>query len=1259
MKEALELVKKIGRNEKCPCGSGLKYKKCCGNITDKRTNHEDSYKWGIENQDEGFVMLNQKVSLLKPIMQKYRFDDLVRAVYCININIKNRSLIENMLSLNKVLIEFEAQGDLTIKDYDELKIFFYKIKEILSKTVYDDYIIEDFGEVKVIWDDEHYEAIIGTGYEQTYGYYQFIPETVKMNKTEKLYREILAYNTDRIKFFKEINKSDALYDIEFSLPENSLFERTQKYLERFEEPLVYKEIIDYFIDNTHVSQMHFVEHNGKQFPLFNTSILMDFYSKELTNKPEEKITEIIDFSIISILSKLSKLQNPKNPVALFPVAIVDEKSYVSRVIYTFLLMAKDGVILAINAGRYSEKEINDEIKLLNQLLSEGGLMFAEVIARNQSKEKIGIRINADSKIKVLLYENVADPTVSFCMLKEREENYLKCLAVDIVYLLLFMDNIDQISRFYDYKLKSKSTAISYGGIADHFFTWKDSGEIIEKGAIRYDMISLASGNSDGYVFEYFKEKIKNYPLCDNDSLFDGFHSWKIKPKENGFYEYVSKINGNFGGDGHTYKNNCFLFYVHNIEFYKEKGYSEKIFGLISLIDDLNLRNARLYNNWFETNVVFNNKIIQLMFMPIDYAKSIDHNGFTIDSNRTYVYSDVITSGNNIIIRYTVNEEKLYSALEKATNRSVEATYYLELLQPLEEFAYNEYQQLKQKVISEFELPKGVGVVSITADYIWSGNTIGYHVSDMAYHLVRKEIAKICTKNGIEVGEYSGKDTNKMIRIVQSELIVFFEGYINKFDRFELHIALVGIYSKVLHDINIHKKRYDSFDNIEDYELSKMQHKAIQLREEEKHHLRVVEFALETNLYLENQRGTVKLSSDDIEFILAFSNWMVVLFDTADICHKSESDKHINVRDDFVIDIVDSDEMLDIFDGINKRVYDNNDYSIRLDYEDKAYLDDAITSFRMDTGMDFLKLLTFLDFMTLLYSYEFASEIQSNVYSLNKEEMINSFTNEYEGKIDRQEILNMIEYLTIEPKMLKIWKGNVVDFLPIGERENRPHRFNLKPIVEINNQIVFSPALMSDLHKRWKFGMTDFYLPLEVGIENTVKSILSWKKRYEDLIVDDVYQNFKDIGITNVWKEVELHKLDKKSKHPNDLGDFDVIAYDKTRNMLWVIECKVLNKVGSIHENIMQQYNFFLNKKYDEKFQKRIDYIVEHSNQFLEAQQVELTDEIIIRPYMITNKVFISRYKKVRFEIVTLNEFENLLKEEYEEHIVSEFGKQYD
>ena len=29
-KEPVRVGKKIGRNDPCPCGSGLKYKKCCG-----------------------------------------------------------------------------------------------------------------------------------------------------------------------------------------------------------------------------------------------------------------------------------------------------------------------------------------------------------------------------------------------------------------------------------------------------------------------------------------------------------------------------------------------------------------------------------------------------------------------------------------------------------------------------------------------------------------------------------------------------------------------------------------------------------------------------------------------------------------------------------------------------------------------------------------------------------------------------------------------------------------------------------------------------------------------------------------------------------------------------------------------------------------------------------------------------------------------------------------------------------------------------
>lgn len=332
-------------------------------------------------------------------------------------------------------------------------------------------------------------------------------------------------------------------------------------------------------------------------------------------------------------------------------------------------------------------------------------------------------------------------------------------------------------------------------------------------------------------------------------------------------------------------------------------------------------------------------------MPIDYAKGVDHSGFTKDQDRKYVYSDLLIDGNSILIRYAIKEKQLLIDLEQSKDRSVETTYYLELFKPLETFAYNEYQQLKEKIGREYHLPRGVGVASYVLEYKWAENSDGYHLQDKAFHLVRKEIAKLCNKIGIQNGEYKGKETNEIIRKIQSELISFFDKYIEKYDRLKLHNELLSIYSKILHNINVHRKRYNSFEDIEDFELIKVQDKIIQMREEERHNSRVVEFAIETNLNNESQREKTNYSIDDLEFVLAFSNWMIELSDTADICFRSEVDKHINIRSDFVIEIIESEDMLNKIDGMSKRIYENTDYSIKLDSVDMEFLETTMECFK--------------------------------------------------------------------------------------------------------------------------------------------------------------------------------------------------------------------------------------------------------------------------------------------------------------------------
>ena len=88
--------------------------------------------------------------------------------------------------------------------------------------------------------------------------------------------------------------------------------------------------------------------------------------------------------------------------------------------------------------------------------------------------------------------------------------------------------------------------------------------------------------------------------------------------------------------------------------------------------------------------------------------------------------------------------------------------------------------------------------------------------------------------------------------------------------------------------------------------------------------------------------------------------------------------------------------------------------------------------------------------------------------------------------------------------------------------------------------------------------------------------------------------------------------------------------------------KVLQKVGSVYENSMQQKSFFYQNKYDEKFQRRIDYITNNYIKFFNSQNIVVDDEYEIKPFMVVNKVFDSYSKKINFPIISIFELEKYL-----------------
>ena len=212
---------------------------------------------------------------------------------------------------------------------------------------------------------------------------------------------------------------------------------------------------------------------------------------------------------------------------------------------------------------------------------------------------------------------------------------------------------------------------------------------------------------------------------------------------------------------------------------------------------------------------------------------------------------------------------------------------------------------------------------------------------------------------------------------------------------------------------------------------------------------------------------------------------------------------------------------------------------------------------------------------------FAKEIYPNVFELHKTLLAEKYNSILEEPVaDLSVITQLIDFITLDPASLKTANGKHHDLLPVWEREKRDNRFSAKPIVMHGEKCIFSPVAMNLIYTSWKSGIAEWYLPYEIGMTNLLSVLKQWKKRYEDEMVQDISQLFQEAGFDLAIPEVDLACRFPKLGFPEGLGDYDVLAIHKASNEIWIIESKILQKVGSIYEDQMQQKSFFYQHKDD-------------------------------------------------------------------------------
>lgn len=747
------------------------------------------------------------------------------------------------------------------------------------------------------------------------------------------------------------------------------------------------------------------------------------------------------------------------------------------------------------------------------------------------------------------------------------------------------------------------------------------------------MINVGFDTENEYVVDYYCKKLKDFPLGRGDYILDNPFSWKITPKENGFYEYVQKGKAGFGGLYRIFQNNCYFFFPHNVKFYPDINEYLKYKDAIFMIEDLIQRMMISVKDIIESCSELDGCAVQVMMMPESYARKSDPSGRLLAQERSYVKSDSIISNRKICIRFVPIVDKLFEDISKVKDRTVEVVFFMELMQPLKKYCSDFYSQLGKHMESIKSEKKEVSAISFSVDYTWKQEQESiFRVEDSAYIAVRKHIAEVCYNAGISSGSYYGKHANAVVRTIQKELIEDFEKEVRKYDYLKLFERCLADYSTLLHEIMIHRKRYNSFGDMKDEVRAKVSQDIIKQREEAKHDLRTVSYLLETTLF-NSRRGHVILSAENYQYLLAYANWLVVLSDNADMCYFTDDEVYIKVSGEYIIDVEsnrESDQTLG--EELAKRMYDNPGRFERDRSADEKFFEKIKQAFARDTGVPlevFLKLMFYLE-----TGGNIGSELyhRANTLCFWKEDIIDDYCSVQ--NVSKKLAEKALQLLSINPKRLKT-KNNKTDFyLPIGDKEKRCDRYEVNPVYEYDDMIIYSPVAIHFLRDYWENSLFEFCMPYEIGLPSTKNVVTDWKRVYEKKIVFDLENVFKDNGFI-VRSNFELKNLDKK-KYPQYLGDYDLFAVNLQAKEIWIIECKVIEKVETFYEMYRQQNRFFKENKYDEKFQRRIDFLNANYAEVIRDLKLPI-EKYNIKPYMCVNKVFVSRYKKITFPILSYQE----------------------
>lgn len=1191
------------------------------------------------DDSSGFFMLTDKKQKLLPLFEQYDFESVIIAIFAITSWRNNRGAQESCLALNAVVSDNVIWGNKLIHTYEEFALFFEDIYPILQIEAYDDPVLMDFGEIKLCYKSKYYSIITGTGHTSpVFADLQFLESVSDAGFMDSLSCDILNYSNNMLAFLSENNASisnDFSLSPKFERPSIDYFISVQSFFENkmwlsLPDPLLSM----LSTSNNKIIKSHFTLKNGANYPLFNPSLIIDYFTDIVAMIPEKNIAKRIKHSLTEKIRNIYCHDGDYSAQLIENCMFLNGQMPIEGQCTNFAYLQDDSIIIFFDANDGSDHL--STIAQIEAAFANNMLSVANIDKKVSSTQCRAYRLAGNCNLHVICYDEHINVDETMFKFGSRSDRRIYS-AIDIMYMIMVSESILQLAEFDIKSKKEEAQILSWGGISDYYTLFLQEKGYISKGAIEYQHIYSEIDTSATYIFVRYLELNKCFPFYLNKSQICEPECWNIAADDNGIYQYTKKSRELLGGSVLILDNKCTAFLSYDFLSILSKDRTQQT--------NINLESFRGIVERFI--IEYQSLLSSILALDFLYIQLCCHSLSLESKYADYILiSSVSTNNKTIKVDYEVDCNKLMKDISIASNRCIEYKMIHELFQPVLDLYSKDLFEAYKTIKACKTKKKTVDTKAIRLDYYFNMNIEKIKETETSQLYVRKQIAQIVAAAGVVPGSYEQKEATCIVRKIQENTVKCLESKIAEFNRMELHRQLLSAYSSELFSSRMNQESFNLSEHLEDKEKENSRQKNLKTVEDSKNNQASLLYLLECNLYLLDNRRNVNIDDSSLSELMSFAQWLVSLQNSSDLCFHTDSKTKLCVLDDYRIDVELGEEYLTKYESTNKRRLSSGPYGIKGNDKDKEYFERVSTAFDADTGVNFRVLESVLH---QLSESSFPSEtvifneVFPNVFQLSIHDAIKDYCSFALKDVSVEDVKKAYAFLTIDVSKLKSIADKSYPILPIWEREKRNNKFVIKPLIKDGDNYIYSPIMTDELRKRWTNGLLQFYPLYEIGLDNVMKKLSEWKAYYEQLFSTDVESLFKDMSFEYYKHDVDIRREDRKGNHPsiNELGDYDVIGLCKSLKMIFIIECKVLQPIGSVFEHTSEQKRFFQKEKFDEKFQKRIDYFSKVYRYFFENIGYCLgDDDYQIKPYMVVNKVFDSFYKNVSFQIVTFEELKS-------------------